>query len=116
MFGLTRQAYYKHNTSQEAKSFEESIVLDLVGEIKKDHPFMGVRKIYGILEQNLLNHCIKIGRDGLYTLLWNNGMLVRKRRRKTKTTISDSNNKEYKNLLHNFEITRPNQVLVSDIT
>lgn len=116
MFGLTRQAYYKHNSNQEARSFEESIILDLVRDIKKDHPFMGVRKIYNKIEPNLLEHCIKIGRDGLYTLLWQNGMLVRKRRRKTITTTSDSNAKVYNNLLFNFDITRPNQVFVSDIT
>jgi transposase InsO family protein len=77
---------------------------------------MGVRKIYQKIQPELLEHSIKLGRDGLYNLLWQNGMLVRKRRRKTTTTNSNHENRIYENKIQNMQATGPNQIWVSDIT
>jgi transposase InsO family protein len=76
---------------------------------------MGVRKIYHMLQPDLLEHGIKIGRDGLYNLLWQNGLLIRKRRRKI-TTNSNHMNRVYDNIIQDKQATGPNQIWVSDIT
>jgi transposase InsO family protein len=100
---------------QAERTMEESILLRAVSEIKRKHRYMGVRKIYQMLQPDLLEHGIKIGRDGLYTLLWQNGMLIRKRRRKS-TTNSNHTYKIYDNIIKGRQATGPNQIWVSDIT
>lgn len=59
---------------------------------------------------------LKIGRDTLFTLLRNNGLLVKKTKRFHITT--DSKHFFYKspNLLKDIEITHAEQALVTDIT
>jgi len=57
-----------------------------------------------------------IGRDGFYTLLRRNGLLVRKRRGRVITTNSFHWLRKYPNLIRDLPVTRPNQVWVSDIT
>jgi len=116
LFGITRQGYYKQKQMQAERTLEESIILQLVQAIKHKHRYMGVRKIYQMIQSDLLEHAIKIGRDGLYNLLWQNGMLVRKRRRKTTTTNSNHMNRVYENIIQDMQATAPNQIWVSDIT
>jgi putative transposase len=41
---------------------------------------MGGRKLYELLHPFLLDHQIKLGRDGLFDLLSANGLLVRKKK------------------------------------
>ena len=58
-----------------------------------------------------------MGRDAFFDLLRDNGLLVRKRRRrKPITTFSNHPFKKYQNLIKGFEPTAPNQLWVSDIT
>ena len=94
---------------------EESIVIEIVNQIKRKHRYMGVRKIYQLLQPELLEHSIKMGRDALFNLLWMNGMLIRKKRRK-QTTDSNHVNRIYDNILKERTATGPKQILVSDIT
>jgi transposase InsO family protein len=64
----------------------------------------------------MLEHQIKMGRDGLFNLLSANGMLVRKRKRRIHTTQSHHWLRKYPNLIRDFVPTSPNQLWVSDIT
>lgn len=116
IFGITRQSYYKHNQFQEERSMEESIILQMISKIRKNHRYMGVKKIYFMIQPELLEHSIKIGRDGIYSIMSQNGLLIRKRRRKAITTNSNHGNRIYDNKIMDMEVTRPNQLLVGDIT
>lgn len=58
----------------------------------------------------------KIGRDYLFDLLHENGMLIKYRKRFIKTTDSDHDLQIYPNLLPDLVIQKPNQVWVVDIT
>lgn len=58
----------------------------------------------------------KIGRDYLFDLMRENGMLVKYKKRFVKTTDSDHNLQIYPNLLTDLVIDKPNQVWVVDIT
>ena len=80
-------------------------------------PRIGTRKLYYMLERTLAEHKIKIGRDKLFDLLEEHGMLVRRRkRRKVSTTDSNHLFRKYPNLVRELHATRPNQLWVSDIT
>jgi len=115
-FGLTRQAYYQNVWSRVDISIEEDILLKEVSSIRENHKRMGTRKLYEKLQPFLLEHKIKMGRDGLFDLLSSNYMLVRKRKRRIQTTQSHHWLRKYTNLIHGFTPTAPNQLWVSDIT
>jgi transposase InsO family protein len=60
---------------------------------------------------------MNIGRDALFTLLAENKLLIRRRRRKVpRTTFSDHWLKKYPNLIVGLPILRANTLWVSDIT
>ncbi len=79
-------------------------------------PRLGTRKLYKRLQENFVQDGIKIGRDKLFAILRTHGMLAQKRRHYVKTTNSKHWLRKYPNLLRGYEITRPDQVWVSDIT
>lgn len=116
LFGVTRQAYYQHFWQQEATGIEESLVLSQVLMIRKDHRVMGGRKLYEKIHPFLLENQIKMGRDALFDLLADNGLLVKKKRRRFITTFSNHWLRKWPNLIRKMEITRANQLWVSDIT
>jgi transposase InsO family protein len=116
LLGMTRQAYYQHFWQQEATGIEESLVLQEVINLRKDHRVMGGRKLYEKLHPFFLDHQIKIGRDALFDLLSANGLLVKKRRRRYVTTWSKHWLRKWPNLIREMEITGVNQLWVSDIT
>ena len=116
LLGVTRQALYQHGWRSEEISTEAELIIQQVIEIRKRHPAIGTRKLYLILEPFLLEHQIKIGRDKLFDLLAAYKLLVRRRRRKISTTQSYHRFHKYPNLIRELEITRRNQLWVSDIT
>lgn len=94
-----------------------AIVLDKVEQIRASQKRLGTRKLHRMLSQTLQHHKIKLGRDQFFNLLAENGMLVRKRKRK-KIQTTDSNHpfKKYPNLIKELKLSQANQVWVSDIT
>ena len=116
LFGITRQAHYKHLKAIEKAVIEDYIVQEMVLNIRKDHPIMGTRKIYHLIKPDLERLNIKMGRDALFDLMSYNGLQVKKRKRKHITTNSNHIFKKYPNLIKGLEPIRPNQVWVSDIT
>jgi putative transposase len=116
LLGITRQAYYQYFWQQEATGIEESLVLQQVIAIRKDHRVMGGRKLYEKLYPFLLDHQIKMGRDALFDLLAVNGLLVKKRHRRYVTTWSKHWLRKWPNLIRGIELTGINQLWVSDIT
>ncbi len=115
-FGITRQAYYQNSWSGIGISIEEDLVLKEVLRVKNSHPAMGTRKMHELLSPFLLDHQIKLGRDGLFDLLAAHRLLVKKRKRRVQTTWSSHWLRKYPNLIRGFEPTAPNQLWVSDIT
>jgi transposase InsO family protein len=97
-------------------SIEHELVLQRVLQIRKNHRHMGGRKLYELICPFMLEHQIKIGRDGLFDLLSANNLLVRKKRRKVYTTQSFHWLRKYPNLIREFVPAAPNQLWVSDIT
>lgn len=78
---------------------------------------VGGRKLQHMLLPLLEQHGIKIGRDKFFDILADNGLLVRRRkRRKVATTDSRHPYRRYPNLIKDMEILSARKVWVSDIT
>lgn len=116
LFGKSRQAYYEQRNEPEDNGFEEAVVLNLVKEIRVDLPRCGVDKLYFMLKEKFKEHGIKMGRDKLYELVGNYGMLIRYRNRKPYTTNSHHRFHKYPNLIREKTITQAGELWVSDIT
>ena len=114
--GITKQAYSQRLKREKQKELEREKVIKLVIEYRKKLPKTGTRKLYQYLQPKLEEFNIKMGRDAIFDLLRNRGMLIKKTKRFFITT--DSKHFYYKspNLLTDLEITHSEQVFVSDIT
>lgn len=88
----------------------------MVMDIRCKLPRLGTRKIYYLIKPKLESQGIKIGRDKLFDLLRHQGLLVRKRRKYTKTTNSKHWMRKYPNLTKHLELNKPEQLWVADIT
>ena len=69
-----------------------------------------------MLQEKLVKHGIKIGRDALHSLLVENGLIIRRRKKRPKTTNSKHWMKKYPNLIREIEVLAPDMIWVSDIT
>jgi len=117
LFGRTRQAYYQWIKSTEKELLQEQIVLEHIRPIRKKMKRLSGRKIHHILNKMFNKEGIHLGRDALYDLMRRHGMLVRKRKRKFITTLSNHWLFKYKNLIGNdFTPSAAHQLWVCDIT
>ena len=92
----------------------EKTVIDQIAAIRTQMPRIGTRKLYHLLHTPLRE--VGVGRDKLFTLLRAHRMLIPPKRNRRVTTNSRHPFLRYKNLISGLEITRPEQVWVSDIT
>lgn len=116
LFGKTRHAHYDYLSRLEHNILIQDVVIHEVDQIRADLPKLGTRKLHFILKDPLLKHGITIGRDYLFDLLCSRGMLIKRRRRRSITTDSNHWMRKYDNLIKEMEITRAEQLWVSDIT
>lgn len=116
LFGITRQGYYSWLKSIKASLIQDELILYLVLKYRTDHPKMGVRKLYHLLQPDFKQHGIKIGRDGLFDLLAAYNLLIVKRKRRFSTTQSHHRFRKHPNLIKGITPFRANQIWVSDIT
>lgn len=117
LLGYSRQAYYQQKRRMEQDALWGELVIQRVLEIRGRQPKIGTRKLQVILEPFLKEHGISMGRDALFELFSDNGLLIRKRRRKApRTTFSDHWLRKHPNLIEDMVIESPNTLWVSDIT
>jgi transposase InsO family protein len=88
----------------------------MIASKRKDHPRMGVRKLYFMIKEDIDRMKIKMGRDALFDLMASEHMLVQRRKRKHITTNSNHWYRKYPNLIKGMIPDAPSQIWVSDIT
>lgn len=94
----------------------EKQVLSIVKKRRKSLPREGVRKLKKSLQEDLTNANLKVGRDTLFNILRKYNMLTLRKKYSCRTTNSMHRFYKYKNSIKDLEITKANQVWVSDIT
>ncbi|WP_246516289.1 IS3 family transposase [Aequorivita echinoideorum] len=115
-FGLKRDAFYKYKRREDKRLDIEKKVVEIVQQRRKSLPRVGVRKLTRSLEQVFIESNLKIGRDTLFNILRKHNMLILRKKYSSRTTNSLHRFYKYKNIIKDIDVTRPNQVWVSDIT
>ncbi len=99
LFGISRQGYYQRLRRNEHELSVKQQIVKQVKKVQKRHKRMGGKKLYNKLQTRLKEIGIKYGRDKFFDVLSQENLLVK-----------------YPNLIHDLDITRAEQVFVSDIT
>jgi putative transposase len=107
---------YKKEKREQQQLLEASVIIEEVKKIKQEQPYIGVRKLQVLLQPILQKYNIKVGRDGLFDLLREFGLLVKLKRYKHYTTQSKHRLYKYPNQIKDVTVTASNQLWVSDIT
>lgn len=109
LLGYSAQAYYQYLKSGESRSFRQEEVIQQVLAYRRDQPRIGTRKLLALLQPDM-------GRDAFFELLRSSGLLVRRKRRRARTTFSFHRFRKYPDLVKGMTVERPAQLWVSDIT
>lgn len=88
----------------------------MVLEIRKNQSRLGGRKLLHKLKDKFKAAGIQIGRDKFFAILAQEFLLVRPLRSAVRTTRRAKRFNLYPNLIRKLEITKPEQVWVSDVT
>jgi putative transposase len=112
----SRNAYYNQLKSNVKNLAIEQFVIEQVKEKRREQSRVGTRKIYLDIKQNLEKNGIKIGRDKLFKILKDNDLLIKPKKKYTKTTDSYHHFYKHKNTIKNMTIDCPEKVWVADIT
>lgn len=116
LFGVSRQAWYDNKKRQSQLQMQEVFILKQAKELRGEHKQMGGEKLLHLLTPILQEHGIKYGRDKFYNLLREHGLLVRRRKRKPKTTNSNHFYRKFPNLIRDIKLLSSGKLWVSDIT
>jgi len=118
LFGKTKQAFYKQVSTNKDEMIEQTMTIEVIRKIRKRAKTKrwGGRKLLGLVRNEIAGTSIKLGRDRLFDLLRENGMLVKPRKRRYFTTQSHHWLRKYDNLVENLVVSGVNRLWVSDIT
>jgi transposase InsO family protein len=117
LLGYSPQAYYQYQRLSFKRRLGEDLLLGQVLAHRRLQPRLGGRKLHEMLLPFMEDHDLYMGRDQLFDLLRENGLLVKKRRRsQPRTTDSNHWMKRYPDLATKLKLNRADQLWVSDIT
>jgi putative transposase len=88
----------------------------MVKKIREELPMLGTIKLLYMLENKLKAHHLSIGRDTLFSLLRENKLLIKPRKRFARTTNSNHTFFKWPDLVNRRAATMPEEIWVSDIT
>jgi transposase InsO family protein len=113
---VSRAAFYKGGARDLARQGKEDSILNAVKQIRCEQPKLGTRKLFHELRVHLAECGRGYGRDKFFTLLRNQNLLIKRKRKYAVTTNSRHPFYRYGNELADQVITGPNKAWVSDIT
>ena len=111
---MDRQVYYRSLKRSSVRISKAQQVVALVKEKRMIQPKIGGRKLYFMLKEPLKS--LSIGRDRFFDILRANHLLIVPKRSYHVTTNSHHRFRKHQNMILDYQITKPNQVWVADIT
>lgn len=116
MLGVSKQAYFKQKgDSAGRKAALEAFALEYIRQIRAKDPGIGGMKLWYMYKRDFPNR-ERIGRDWFEDIIYRNGLKVRNKMRKPRTTDSTHGLPLFPNLVYDFIPLAANQLWVSDIT
>ena len=115
LFGKSRQAYYQRSKYVYKEEAKTEILVQMVEKERRLMPRIGWRKLLSLIQPRL-GEDLYLGRDSFFDFLREQGLLVRKRRNRVRTTYSNHWMHKYPNLIKDFRPEKAHQLWVSDIT
>lgn len=109
--GLSKQSLYKYRQRENAIAGQESIVVDAMHKIRKEHKKMSSRKVYAFQKEIL---GLQIGRNKFEQIAFANGYRVKHKKQTHKTTYGQRV-EVYPDLVSGRVFNNINQVYQSDI-
>lgn len=116
LLGYSKQSYYKQIHRKEQGRINDSLIMELIKTKRKLWKKGSGRNLHSSLSKEFRQHNIKMGRDKFFSFLAKNGLLIKNKKRKTRTTFSYHHFHKYPNLIKELFVNRVNQVIVTDIT
>lgn len=114
--GMTPQNYYAQRRTRQRRDVDGELIVRLVRRERQEQPRLGGRKLLHLVGQELREHGVEIGRDRLFAVLRENGLLVEPKPCRPRTTNSRHSLPVFHNLVAGLKPTAPNQAWVSDLT
>jgi len=117
LLGYSPQAYYQYQKSLAKRVLEEDLLIQQILYHRISQRIIGGRKLHEMMGPFMEDHDIYIGRDALFDLMRDNGLLNGNRSRShPRTTDSNHWMRRYPDLIRNIRLSRADELWVSDIT
>ena len=114
--GMSRQNYYRQRRRRRRRQVDEKLVLQLVQEERQLQPELGGRKVLMRIGPGLQEAGIQIGRDHFFDLLRSHDLLIRRKKRRQKTTESRHGFRVYTNRYKDLDVGEVHQAWLADLT
>lgn len=109
VLSISKQSFHQMLSRRRYKYEEQEQLIPLINEIRADHPRMSARDIYLKLNPSCM------GRDQFERFCMDSGYRI-KQLKNFRVTTNSLGVTRFPNMIKNLEVTRVNQVFVSDIT
>jgi len=113
---MSRQNYYAARQLRQRRQIDEALVLELVRRERQVQPRLGGRKLLRLLQTDLDEAGVEVGRDRFFELLAEHDLLVAPKAGAPHTTNSRHSLPVFHNLLAGMDLQAPNEAWVSDLT
>jgi len=113
---MSRQNYYAARRLRQRREVDETLILELVRRERQQQPRLGGRKLLFLLQKDLKETGVTVGRDRFFELLAENDLLVVPKPCRPHTTNSRHCLPVFTNLLAGRDLQAPNEAWVSDLT
>lgn len=113
---MSRQNYYAARRLRHRRLVDEALILELVKRERRLQPRLGGRKLLRVLQPDMREAGVEVGRDRFFELLAENDLLVVPKPVRARTTNSRHSLPVFHNLLAGRVLTAPNEAWVSDLT
>lgn len=115
--GMSRQNYYARRKERQRRGVDEELLVALVRQERSLQPRLGGRKLRVLIQAELVQAGVRIGRDRFFEVLRRSGLLLEVKRSETpRTTQSYHTLPVFKNLIKGGQFHQPNEVWVGDLT
>jgi transposase InsO family protein len=114
---MSRQNYYAGRQRRQGQQVDADLVVELVRQERRVQPRIGVRKLRIVLQRALAQAGVEIGRDRLFEVLRERGLLVPPLPRAwPQTTRYTPSLPVFGNQIQGLAVARADQVWVADLT